>query len=277
MSIVLDMPETEYHAHPALSSTGARQLLVAPAKFAYEQAHTRPSRPEFDLGTAVHTKVLGTGWNVVVIPEELLGANGSVSTKAAKEFVANARLDGLVPVKASVAETVNAMSESVLAHKDARVILEQAGNAEVSVFGECPTTGVEIRARFDFLSQTEKVVGADLKTTAGEASPEAFARSVGSFGYHIQEAHYRDAALFADHPVEAFVFIVVEKEPPYLTAVHVLDQDYQDIGRERALEARRRFRTALDTDEWPGYPDGIQIVRPPNYIIYDHIDRGNAA
>lgn len=278
-NLILDMAELEYHAHPALSSTGARELLKAPAKFYHAQWTPRVHRTSFDTGTAAHAKVLGVGWPIVTIPEELLSDDGGIRSAAAKAWVAEARENNQIPIKASVAAEVNAMAESVLAHPKARMVLEQEGAPEVSVFGTDPDTGVDTRCRVDFLGMGEgRRVAVDLKTSAGEASAAEFARTVAKYGYHIQDGHYTDTLLFAEHPVDAFVFIVVEKEPPYLTAVHVLEDDYRVIGQERAAHARRLFAHGIQSGEWPGYPDDIQIVRTPTHVIYDHIDReSNAA
>ena len=52
--VVENMPEAEYHAHPALSSTGARRLLPpsCPALFAYEREHPPQPKAAFEHGRA---------------------------------------------------------------------------------------------------------------------------------------------------------------------------------------------------------------------------------
>lgn len=276
--IILGLDEEEYHRHPALSSTGARELLEAPARFEFSRSHPRVHRKEFDVGTAAHSKVLGTGWEIVVIPADVLAKNGAASTDAAKAFIAKARAAGQVPIKQSEYDEVNAMAEAVLAHQSARILLEQEGAPEASVFGTDPVTGVETRARFDFLGMgPNRRVGVDLKTVHGKATPAKFAKTIGEHGYHIQGAHYESALEFAGEHIDAFAFIAVEKDPPYLPAVFVLDDDWREIGHKRAAEARELFRRGIDSGLWPGYPSEIQVVRPPNYIIFDQIDRENAA
>ncbi len=276
--IVLNLDENTYHAHHALSSTGARQLLEAPAMFEWSRTHERVHSKAFDVGTAAHSKVLGTGWEIVAIPAEVLASNGAVSTKAAKEFIENARANGQVPVKQAELDEVNAMAESVLRHPSARLLLEQEGAAEASVFGTDPATGVDTRARFDFLGRGPgKRVGVDVKTVHGKATPAKFAKTIADHSYHVQAAHYEDTLEFIGEGIDAFAFIAIEKDPPYLTAVFVLDEDWRDIGHKRAAEARELFRRGIDTGRWPGYPDEIQVVRPPNYVIFDQIDRENAA
>ena len=98
---VPDLDEVIYHAHSALSSTGARQLLQAPARFAHWAENKPPHKKAFDVGSAVHAKVLGTGWDVVEIPDKLLsGPNRAISSEAAKWWVAMARASNVIPLKA---------------------------------------------------------------------------------------------------------------------------------------------------------------------------------
>ena len=54
VSVIFDMPEVEYHRHPALSSTGARRLLrpSCPALFDWERKHPRPPTKAMRLGRA---------------------------------------------------------------------------------------------------------------------------------------------------------------------------------------------------------------------------------
>lgn len=276
--IVLGMDEVEYHAHPALSSTGARELLTAPAKFAWSREHPRPHVKVFDVGASVHARVLGTGWEVVEIPDALLsGANRSISSAEAKQWVRDARAAQQIPLKSHEIAEVNAIAESVLAHKTARMLLEQEGHPEASVFSVDPATGVECRARFDFLPTGQgRRIAVDLKTKHGEASAVKFSKSVADLGYHVQEAHYIDTLRFADEYVDAFAFLVVEKEPPYLVATFVLNDDFREIGAARAARARDLFARGIESGVWPGYPDEIQIARPPQWAVYDHIDSTEA-
>lgn len=275
--LIPDMRESVYHADRSLSSTGARKLLKAPAKYRHAIDNPEGPKREFDVGAAAHSKVLGRGAEVVTVPKDLLASNGARSTKAAKEWMDDARLRGQVVVTDAEFEQVNAMAESILAHPTGRVLLEQEGLPEASVFAVDPETGVPVRCRFDFLGQGPgRRVAVDLKTDHGEATPGEFARTVYKHGYHIQQPWYEDVAATAGVLFDTFAFVVVEKDPPHLTAVFVLDSDYITIGRAQAARARRLFAHALQTNLWAGYPAEIQLVRPPQFAIYDHIDKENS-
>lgn len=266
--IVLDMPEAEYHADPALSSTNARLLLDSPAKYKYAQTHPQPAKAAFDVGTAAHSKVLGVGSPTVVIPEKHLAVNGALSTKEGKQWAADERTAGRTPVKRAVFEEVKAMSESLLAHPMARVLLEQVGNPEVSVFGTDPETEIELRARFDYLpSGGSTPVAVDLKT-ARDASPRGFTRAAAEHGYAIQRGHYMDTHSYAGGiDLDGFVFVVVESTAPYLVGVHRLRSTWEARGTEKAREARRIYKRCMETGIWDGYGDGIHSLTEPFWLV----------
>lgn len=273
MPIVNGMPEAEYHARQELSSTEARLILRSAKAYRWAKDHPpliAPSK-KFDVGSAIHAKVLGTGYEVDVIPEDLLASNGAASTAAAKAFIADSRAAGRIPMKQAEFEAVTGPAESVLAHPTARGLFEQPGDAEVSVFAE--VDGVPVRARFDFLPDqgARRRVAIDLKTTV-DASFRAFERSIASYRYDVQENWYL-TALEADTGVmpqgmePELAFIAVEKTPPYDLMVHAITPEWKQIARDDAARARRIYAECLQSGEWPGYPLGIQYHAPPMWLL----------
>jgi exodeoxyribonuclease VIII len=274
LGIVHDMPDAEYHQRPELSSTGARLILPeykgSPRKFKWAETHRRTSRA-FDVGHAVHAKVLGVGAGVVAYPPEHLTPSGNVSTKAATvAWEQEQRAAGLVPIGPWDARHVNAMAEAVLSHPTARPIFEVASHREVSVFAE--VDGVPVRARFDALSDETRdgVYAADLKTT-DDATKTGFEKSVAKWGYDVQEAHYEDTYRASeDRPIDKFFFIAVEKSGPYEVGVHRLPDIWLEMGKAKAVEARRIYRECVETGVWPGYDTTIQFLDPPTWLVFEH-------
>jgi hypothetical protein len=269
--IELDLDEQEYHRHPALSSTQARKLLESPARYRYDRDHPEPPKREFDLGTAVHSKVLGVGADTVAIPDDLLASNGAASTAAAKAWIAEQREAGHTPVKSSVANQVNAMAEAVLAHPVARALFEQPGNSEVSVFATDPDTGVDTRARFDFLPDftADDPIAVDLKTSGKVASPEEFARTVANHGYFIQQEWYLYAWALATGDFTARMqFVVVEADAPHLVGVYPLAREFAEIGRMKVRQALEIYAACAAADEWPGYALRPDPLQPPTWLMF---------
>jgi len=261
--LVSEMPEAEYHALPGLSSTGAKTLLDSPAKF---RAGVRRESRAFDLGTVVHGMVLGTGWPVAVIPDDLLSASGAVSTRAAKEWVAAARERGETPITSADHAQAQAMADAVLAHPVARMLLTRDGQAEVSALWTDDATGVACRGRFDRMVQApSRTILVDLKTTV-DAHPSRFGRTAATFGYDLQAAWYLDGlAAATDDTDAAFVHVLVEKELPFLASVVQLDDDALWTGRQGARLAREVYRDCTESGIWPGYSTDIVPVSLPTW------------
>lgn len=279
MSIHYDYDEFLYHQHHALSSTQARQTLDSPARYKWQLTQPPRTSDAFELGHAVHTKVLGVGGGIVEYPDEHLTASGAVSTKAATVAWADGqRNTGYIPITASQARQVDAMAEAVLAHHEARALFEQPGHAEASVFATCDETAIEMRARFDYLPELDNEtypIAVDLKTTRGRATPREFGRSISDYGYHVQQGHYLDTLrLDTGRDDIDMRFVVVEKNAPHFVAVHQLDDLYAAIGHDAALTARRTLRECLDTDTWPTGLEDIQYIDVPAWLIDDDIQIG---
>lgn len=263
---VYDIPADVYHGDPvaggSLSSSGARRILESPARFRYEQDHPRRTTKAFDHGHAAHRVVLGAGPDYVRVERERW------DTKAVKAEVADIRASGRVPLKPEDHSAVRAMAAAILTHPLARVLFDpDGGTPEQTLIWHDEATGVWRRAMLDW--RRGRVI-ADYKT-ADSASPASFARSAANYGYHQQDAWYRDgvAALGLDEE-PAFVFVVQEKDPPYLVAVYDLDDEALRIGRERNRRALERYRDCSESGLWPGYSADIETIALPRWVGYQH-------
>lgn len=277
--LVPDLPEDRYHADPALSSSGARTILRSPARFAYEREHGRPDTKAFDEGHAAHALVLGVGRGITVPLDENGQPYERWQTNRSKEIVADARAQGLIPLKQSEADVVHGMAAALRDHPAAaRLLAPGTGRAEVSGWWVDERTGVDCRVRFDWLHWTGTAwVAVDYKTT-DDASADGFARSVAKWGYHQQDTWYRDAAAALGLGDIPFVFIVQEKKPPYLVGAYELDDDALATGWRANRAALALFADCTRTGRWPGYPDQITRIGLPRWATrHDDYDTEDTA
>lgn len=261
-----DLDEKVYRAqHEWLSVSGAKKLLPpsCPAKFKATLG-VEEHKPQFDVGKAFHAKVLGDGAEVVVVDAD------SWRGKEARDARDAAYEAGKVPLLASDAAVVEAMAEAVNAH-DTAPLLFQGGGAEVSAFWVDEATGVQCKARFDYLPEPtpgRRLIVPDLKS-AVSADPGEFSRAAARYGYVMQQCHYSSALRHlgvSDDP--AFLFVVVEKEAPHLVNVGQFasadDIRYTAAALDKAL---RLYRDCLATDTWPGWP-GVTDLTLPTWHLY---------
>lgn len=257
-----DIPELDYHADPvaggSFSSTQAKQILKSPAHLRTYLDSPRVEKKEFDFGHIVHAGVLGVGLQVEVLDFP------DYKTKAAQDAKKAAYAAGRVPVIERDYAPARAAINAVKEHAIAGPLFAGAGKPEDSAFGIDPTTGLWLRGRFDWT--TPDTVLVDLKTTR-DGSPHAFARSAATLGYDVQEAFYRHVyELATGHPPRGFVFVTVESTKPHLVDVHRGDDEWRLIGDQQMRRAIDRYKTALDTNQWPGRPAVINEMAPPPWV-----------
>lgn len=270
---VYDIDVDDYHMDPvpggSLSSSGARDLLPpsCPAKFRHQRDNPGPtSKRHFDLGHAVHKLVLGAGAPLVVIEAD------SYRTKAAREQQEAAHLAGAVPLLEHEHDQVQAMAAAIREHPIAGPLFDiHHGTPEVSLFWRDAATGVMCRARLDWLAhQTEgrRLIVPDLKTSH-TADLDGLTKAVQQHGYHQQSSWYLDGvrALGLGGEDAAFVFVCVEKEPPYLVSIVELDSEALRVGAIKNRRALQIYAHCSETGHWPAYHEGIALLSLPPWAL----------
>lgn len=275
--IVPDMPEDDYHAHPALSSTGLRRLSPpsCPARFKFLQDNPETSKA-FDLGKAAHALALGTGPELVVLGEE-----GRKSNKG-KALAAEAIASGGIALLPHEMETVSAMSDALREHPIAgRFINSPHARKEHSGFWRDQATGIPMRCRWDmlFTPPGDVPIVVDLKTSAGTVDGDTFAKAVEKYGYHQQGDHYTKGADGCGLGRDArFIIIAQEKKAPYLVSVFELGAMWLVIGESRNQYATKLYQRCVERNDWPDYTGGrVQELIMPPWIERNHdaaLERG---
>lgn len=266
------MDDATYHADPvahpgSLSSSGARRLLDCPAKFEWLRRHPLPPTQAFSIGHAAHALVLGYGPEIAVVHAD------DWRTKKAKDQRDEALAAGEVPLLAKDWEMVRRMADALHEHPAAATLLNpEHGDPERSLFWRDVETGVWLRARPDWMPRhtSGRLILTDYKT-AVSADPGEFARSAAKFGYAQQHAWYVDgvkALGIADEV--AFVFVVQEKEPPFLVSVVELHPADVEIGARLNRRAVELFAECSESGVWPGYPDDVVMRELPAWYRREH-------
>lgn len=258
-----DLAPELYHAHPALSSSGARKLLPpsCPAKFHYERSNPFEPTPEMQFGTVTHTLLLGHGAELAVLDHK------TWNSKAAQEAQEKAISEGKLPVKRADWLEAKAMVAAVKNHPIAGRLFT-GGKPEQSLFWVDVETSVQLRARLDYLkTDGPRPIIVDLKT-AQSAEPYEFGRSIDKYDYNRQGAWYVDgvrALGLGDRP--GYTLVIVEKTPPYVVTVAQFDELTLEAGRFYNRRAIRKFAECSASGVWPGYADDIATVSLPGWAL----------
>jgi hypothetical protein len=144
------------------------------------------------------------------------------------------------------------------------------GESEVTMCWDDDATGLRCKARADrWLRRKRKM--ADLKSTE-DASERGFGRSVVKYGYDITHAHYSEGARACGEPIEQYLIVAQEKKPPYLAAVYQLDAAGESRGYEIRQRGMETMAACLATNDWPGYPRGVQPLSLPDWAIANEME-----
>lgn len=256
------MTNKDYHTHKAIGTSGIKQLLENPHAFiaGIRKEETAAMR----LGTVVHKLVLEPHdfYNEIAIYPEF-----DARTKEGKAIrdAFNEEHGHKTIIKQDDYEVAQNCAEAV---RKAIAPFLKSGKPEQTYISEID--GISVKCRPDWHNDELGIV-VDLKVVA-DASPDGFAKAVANFGYYIQEAVYTDVMRSLEIDVQKFVFVAVEKEPPYMVGIYSLSPEAVDFGRSeyrRGLDIFRRldeFKQPIYKDTVTG--DVVQTITLPSYVYY---------
>jgi hypothetical protein len=264
-SLVYDMPNALYHSAEMkarfVSKSGLDQIAKSPAHFKWFLSNPTEETPALVFGRAFHTMILEpekADEEIVTLPDAWPTKKecGRSIEDQKEEFRIIHR--GKAMLTPDQMEMARAMAKSVEEHTAAGFLLRREhGNAEVTALWNDADTGVDCRARFDWLREDGLIV--DLKTTRC-AKPEIFEKLAIEHRYHVQAAFYMEAyrRITGKEPA-GFAFVAVEKEPPYCACVYVSQPDFIRLGTIEYLNNLNTYAECRKSGEYPGYPD-VQLV-----------------
>jgi exodeoxyribonuclease VIII len=260
-----EMTNAEYHAHKAISKSKLDAARKS-GRHLYDMLYGPPrdSTAAFDMGTVLHASAL-PGENpddiAVRMPEGM-----KKTTKEGKAFVAEHK--GKIILNPSDAYVVDQMMLSLREHPFSAGLVngDLKGKAEQSFFCTDKETGLELKARPDFILDDCSLI-LDLKTTV-DASPKGFQRSVANYRYFVQASHYLDVIEGATGTrPQAFLFVAVEKTRPFSTAVYMADQAMIDLGKHQAREDLNNIAQWIADNKFPGYSERVEEISLPKWML----------
>lgn len=288
-----------YHRGPGVSSTNLKHALISPAHYRVHKEHPKPSTPAMLVGTWLHELVLepDTFEDRFVIqpllaplpPTEKMLAKEK-PTPAERERIAFwAEFEGQHAGKTVIPnepgsdpfwspgawDLIHYMRDAIMTHPFAPLFLDKF-NPEVSIYwmekvAVRTETGEQVdeinelcKARFDIHDVMHNIL-ADLKT-ARDATYSGFIRAIHDFGYHVSREHYMEGARQLGIEAKEFIFITIEKEPPYPIGLYRLDERSKHIGRMLRKKALETIAAAHHFNEWPAYPPHDRELVTPSWL-----------
>lgn len=262
-----NIPAETYHGWTELMSNSLLgHLKRSPAHYVYARDNPPEPTPAMRLGQIIHRAVLEPDlyFDTVAVSPRV-----DRRTKAGKEAMEAFEQEsaGMLIVSEEENLLCVAVHEAIMATDTARILIDKPGRTELTAIWE-HEIGVSCRNRFDkVLAEGDLII--DLKTCM-DASPVEFRRSVARYGYYRQAAFYLDGFAAATGRTPAgFVFLAVEKSPPYGVGIYCLNESGIDAGRIEYERLLADYARCLADDKWPCYPDEVQTLELPAWVEYD--------
>lgn len=269
------MDERSYHSCDEVSNSQLNHLKKSPLHLKAYLASDPTPTPAMVLGSQVHTCVLE---HDRFLTDYVVGPGGDRRLKKTKQAYTELEEQGWKPesiIAPAVYEQILSIRSSVLSNPIACKLLlpDEGAVTEASMFWSDEKTGVRCRGRIDAIPAKDSEYGAvlaDLKTTRDCG---AFAKSAYDFGYYRQAAFYLSGYARGElSPWEiertAFAIVAVESTPPFGLSIFQFSDEALDLGNSEIDELLAIYKHCQDTNEWPGYEQGIQELSLPNWAFY---------
>lgn len=258
----IELSERDYREDPAVNKSTLWEIRKSPAHYKYLLTHPREDAPALKLGRAVHMAVLQPAeFRAHYVLEPQYDKRTKEGKQAWADFLAQVR-----PDQETIAESdfweIMGMYDSVMDDPNASLLLDHA-ITEVPLFWADLATGIHCKCRIDAMTERDgELIVMDLKTCA-DASTGTFLREALRYGYDVQAAHYVRGvkSAFPDCKIK-WVFICVEKKPPYAVNVIEMGDDFLDRGTWQLIDLMDKLAGCLKTDTWPGYGYNVATLPP---------------
>lgn len=258
--IYRDISEADYRADPcpspSLTQSLAKIIVANSPRHAWvENPRLNPNYEhdddtKFDIGNVAHRLILGRGKEIEIVQF------ADWRTKPAKEAREAAAAEGKIAVlEHQFNQASDMVSEAWLTlrkHEDKDAFTN--GNAEVMIAWQ--EDGVWFRSLIDWLHDDLRTVD-DYKSTAMSVAPHLLGLRAEAGGWHVQHAFIERGLAVLD-PEGAgrrrYRNIAQENYKPFGLNVLHMDEHWLTMGRKHVDAAVMRWKHAVETGDWFGYP-----------------------
>jgi len=250
----------DYHHNPdckALSKGGIVKLMKSPAHFKVKVDHDYTT-PALNFGSAFHACALDSD---MVMIEPQVDRRTKEGKAIKSEF--DDKSIGEIVVNIDEYTAIEHMCIAIENHSKASVILSHQELIENSVFWNDPDYNFLCKCRPDIIIPDLKAL-VDLKSCL-DASPEKFSKDCANYGYHIQASWYLRGINEAQDDImyDKFLFVCVEKTPPYGVMVYSPDEMFYEAGNIKIQQALETYDKCLTNNEWPCYDEKVTTLSLP--------------
>lgn len=285
MSTLLEgVPYEEYDKIVGLRASGLKHLKRSPAHYIADKENPREPSDEMNFGKLFHSAMENPEkfLDLMVVEPLFTGftkdgkesAQSGEAKQKKKEWYAALSKEAIVIPAKNHSQLVG-MVHAVRKHKIVGNMIKD-GVRETTVVVTDPATGQPLKCRPDVIAVKGYLI--DYKTTR-DASPSFFLNQIFSDRgtspfYVLGAAHYTHCARIAQVARgESFVFVAIEKTPPFGIMVYPLDRGQLEVGESHRAPLTRRFANCVQSGEWPSYDQKAFPTEIPEYVKWpDYVE-----
>lgn len=251
------MTEKEYREHPAISRSDLWKIRESPEKFIYYRENPAEPTPALIFGQAFHKLALQPE---SFYDEFVVAPKADRRTKEGKALWAEfcEQSEGKTVIPGEDYEKASAMVDSLYNAPFVKTLL--SGEKEKEFFWVDNLTSEECKCRADCVSELNGMnLIIDLKSAAS-ANLERFTKDAINYGYDFQAAMYTEGVEKCTGKKFSFVFLVIEKEPPYAVNILQADEIFVKRGKDIFRELIGIYHDCKTTGDWYGYLGKYTVI-----------------
>ena len=256
-----------YHASSPVSRSQLMKIAESPEKFQYYMENKEDPTEALLLGSAVHKLVLEPeDFDKEFAVEPVVNKRTNAGRDALDAFYcAN---EGKIIITPKTYEQAKAMASSVLANKQAKILL--CGEVEKSYYWKDDITEEDVKCRPDCVTKLAgKTLIVDLKTGTN-VTTENFSKEMIKYGYDVQAAMCKDGVEREVGEECDVIYVAVEKEPPYAVNIMKTDALVIEYGKRRYREFLGIYHECKTANNWYGYlgfANEVNVLSLPAYLL----------
>tara|TARA_R100001443_G_scaffold111830_1_gene124938 strand:+ start:34 stop:864 length:831 start_codon:yes stop_codon:yes gene_type:complete len=248
----------EYHGRKThISSTGLRAYKKNKKQFKYSLTNDLVKKTKaMSDGSAIHAFLLERA--VFDSDFAIKPADMRLSTKEGKKWALDNK--NKIIIDSELGNNLFEIEKSVL-DSPAKLIYEIKGQTELSYFWD-DFGLIKGKCRPDWISDDGNII-VDIKTTT-DASPRGFQKSIANWGYHLQLGWYMRGLQKLGIPCNEFIFIAIEKTPPFSVGVYRADKEMILYADKEINKLVVDMDKSFKSEEYPDYtPEIMDLGLPP--------------
>lgn len=220
----------------------------------------------------------------IILPATYTNEKGEVkpwnwNANVCKDWRKEHNPTGKTEVKNEVFFSAKAAAELILADQQlAELFANSRKQVMLTGIYEDKETGVRVpvKSLLDLVPLNASFL-VDMKS-CNSAHPRAWKKHVFTYNYHVQAARHLDLWNAATgEQRNDFRHILQESVHPHEVAKRFLSSEYLALGRQRYIQALKRYAYCIETNDWPGYDqpessadmiiDGWLMTSPEAWMI----------